>query len=64
MHKLLPETKISDDTKLADIGYDDPPSKDIIRGKIDNYPGWHGRKLGFNALRDCSTIADVIKAVG
>lgn len=62
MDELLPGMKIADDTALADLGYDDAPSLDVIRGDIDRHH-WHGVALGAWALSDCEKISDIIKIV-
>ncbi|WP_315759589.1 MULTISPECIES: hypothetical protein [unclassified Bradyrhizobium] len=62
MDELSPGTTLTDDTALADLGYDDAPSKDVIRGGIDRQH-WHNVALGAWALSDCATISDIIKVV-
>jgi hypothetical protein len=62
MGELLPGITITDDTALADLGYDDVPSKDVIRGNIDRHR-WRNVALGAWALNDCATISDIIKVV-
>jgi hypothetical protein len=61
MADLLPHTKMSDDTKLADLGYTDV-AIDIIRGAIDAR-NWRGVRLGFGALNSCAKLSDVMKIV-
>lgn len=62
MSDLLPGIKIADDTSLASLGYDDSPSKDIIRGTIDSR-NWHKVVLGFGALGNCTKISDITAIV-
>lgn len=61
-HEMLPSSTINGGTKLSDIGFDDSPSKDIIRGRI-NAHRWHGVNLAFGALNTCSVVSDVTRIV-
>jgi len=62
MHDLEPQTQVNDDTELDSIGYDDAPSKDIIRSAID-HRHWRGVRLGFGALAGVSKISQITEAV-
>jgi hypothetical protein len=62
MHELLPSQTIQDTTTLALLGYDDPQSKDIIRGTI-NSRKWRGVNLVYGALSGCTKISDITDVV-
>jgi len=62
MNQLAPNQSIQDTTTLESLGYDDPPSKDVIRGKINSYH-WHGVNLPFNALAKCDVVSDITDIV-
>ena len=61
LHKLLPATKFTDDTNLADVGYGDPVTNDIIRAAINTECG--SVLLPRGALDGCKKVKDVTAVV-
>ena len=61
LKKLLPSTTITDATKLADLGYDNNVTKDILRAAINTEAG--RKLLNRGALSGCAKVSDVVKVV-
>lgn len=60
--QLEPNEQITDDRALADLGYDDFASKDVLRWAI-NKRHWHGLSLPTGALANCTKVSDVTQVV-
>jgi hypothetical protein len=60
--QLEPNERLTDDTALADLGYDDSESKDVLRWAI-NRCKWHGVVLAVGALTNCVKVSNVTQVV-